>query len=74
MGHGIRFVLLGLALGLAMAVAVTRLLSTMLFGLAPVDIATFGQVVLVVACVSALACAVPTTRVARLVVTVLKAE
>ena len=39
----------------------------MLFGLAAIDIATFGQVVLVVACVSALACAVPTTRVARLV-------
>ena len=74
MGHGVRFVLLGLALGIAVAVAVTRLLSTMLFGLAAIDIATFGQVVLVVACVSALACAVPTTRVARLVVTVLKAE
>src|SRR5207249_4409727 len=63
MGHGVRFVLLGLALGIAMAIGVTRLLSTMLFGLAATDAVTYGEVGAVVAAVSLLACAVPTARV-----------
>jgi putative ABC transport system permease protein len=73
-GHGIRFILIGLASGIAMAVGVTRLLSTMLFGSAATDAVTFGQVAAVVAAVSVIACAVPTARVGRLVVGVLKAE
>ena len=55
-----------------MAVGVTRLLSTLLFGLAATDAVTFAQVAVVVAAASVLACAVPTTRVGRLVVSVLK--
>ena len=74
MGHGICYVAVGLVAGVAMAVGVTRLLSTMLFGLAATDAVTLGQVAVVVAAVSALACAVPTARVGRLVVSVLKAE
>ena len=74
MGHGIRFLLIGLASGIGMAIGVTRLLSTMLFGLLATDAVTFGQVAVVVAAVSALACAVPTARVGGLVVSVLKAE
>jgi putative ABC transport system permease protein len=67
MGHGIRFILIGVVAGLAMAVGVTHLLSTMLFGLAATDAVTFGQVAVAVAAVSLLACAVPTARVGRLV-------
>jgi putative ABC transport system permease protein len=74
MGHGIRFVLIGLVVGIAIAAGVTRLLSTTLFGLAATDAVTYGQVAVVVAVVSVLACAVPTVRVGRLVVGVLKAE
>jgi putative ABC transport system permease protein len=74
MGEGIRFILVGLVSGIAMAIGLTRLLSTMLFGLAATDAVTFGQVAVVVAAVSALACAVPTARVGGLVVSVLKAE
>jgi putative ABC transport system permease protein len=74
MGHGISFVFVGLAVGIAMAAGVTRLLSTMLFELAATDAMTFGQVAVVVAAVSVLACAVPTARVGRLVGSVLKAE
>ena len=74
MGQGIRFVVIGIVLGMAMAVGATRLLSSMLFGLAATDAVTFGQVAVVVAGVSVLACAVPTARVGRLVVSVLKAE
>ena len=74
MGHGVRFILVGLMAGIVMAVGATRLLSTMLFGVAATDAATFIQVALVVAAVSLLACAVPTARVGRLVVSVLTAE
>ena len=72
-GHGIRFILIGLAMGIAMAAGVTRLLSTMLFGLAATDAVTFGQVAVVVAAVN-VACVVPAARAGRLVVSVLKAE
>ena len=74
MGHGIRFVLIGLVLGIAMALGVMRLLSTMLFGLAATDVVTFGQVAVVVAALSMLACAAPTARVGRMAASVLKAE
>jgi putative ABC transport system permease protein len=74
MGHGVRFIFIGLAFGLVVAAGVTRLLSTMFFGMAPTDVVTFGQVAAAVAAISVLACAVPTARVGRLVVSVLKAE
>jgi putative ABC transport system permease protein len=74
MAHGLRFVVVGLLVGVAMAVGATRLMSTMLFGLGATDAVTFGQVAVVVAAVSLLACAVPTVRAGRLVVSVLKAE
>jgi len=74
MGQGLPFVLIGLAVGMAMAVGVTRLLSAMLFGVAATDAVTYGQVAAVVTSVSVLACAVPTARVGELVVRVLKAE
>jgi hypothetical protein len=70
MGHGIRFILVGLVAGIAMAFGVTRLLSTMLFGLASTDAATFGQVALIVAAVSVLASAVPTARIGTLAASV----
>ena len=74
MGHGIRAILIGLIVGIAMAFGVTRLLCTLLFGVTATDAATFGQVAVVVAGVSVLACALPTARAGRLVVSVLKAE
>jgi putative ABC transport system permease protein len=74
MGHGIRFVLIGLASEIAVAAGVTRLLSTMLFGVAATDAMTFGEVAAVVAAVSVLACAVPAARGGHLVVGVLNAE
>ncbi len=74
MSHGVWFTFIGLVVGIALALGATRLLSTMFFGLAATDAATFGQVGAVVAIVSALACAAPAARVARLVENVLKAE
>jgi hypothetical protein len=63
MGHGIRFIVLGLVVGLAIAVGATQLLSAMLFGLTATDARTFAQVAMLVAAVSLLACAVPAARV-----------
>ena len=74
MGHGVRFIFAGLVVGIAMAVGVTRLMSSMLFGLAATDAMTIGQAAAVVAAVAVLACAVPTARVGRLGVIVLRAE
>jgi predicted permease len=74
MGRGMRFILIGVGLGIAMAIGATRLVSTMLFGVAATDVVTFGQVAVVVAVVSGIACAVPTARLGRLVAGVLRAE
>jgi putative ABC transport system permease protein len=74
MGHGLRYVTIGLILGIAIAIGATRLMSTMLFGLAATDAATFAQVAAGVAVVSLLACAAPTARAGKLVSGVLSAE
>ena len=74
MGHGIRFILIGLVSGIAMATGATHLIAAMFFGVAARDVATMAQVVVFVATVSAIACAVPTARAERLIVSVLKAE
>jgi ABC-type antimicrobial peptide transport system permease subunit len=74
MGHGLSAVLIGLAVGIAMAAAATRLLSSLLFGVAATDAATFIQVGVVVAVVSVLACAVPAARAGRLTALVLNVE
>ncbi len=69
-----RPVLAGLVLGITIALGVTRLLSTMLFGVSATDAATFIQVAVVVTAASAVACAVPTARAGRRGVSVLKTE
>ena len=74
MGHGIRFILIGLVAGIAMAAAATHLIAAMFFGVAATDAATIAQVVVFVAAVSVIACAVPTARAERLIASVLKAE
>ena len=74
MGQGIRFVVIGLALGIVMAAGAMRLLSTLLFGVAATDAAVFEQVALAVAVASLLACFVPARRAGKPVVEILKAE
>ena len=74
MSHGVRFTVIGLCVGMAIALGVARLLSSMLFGLAATDAATFGEVAVVVAAVSVVACALPTLRAGRSSVSVLQSE
>ncbi len=61
-GHGTRLALLGIALGLAGAFALTRLLSDLLFAIGATDPITFGGVSLVLLSVAVAACYVPARR------------
>lgn len=65
MGQGMRLVVLGLVIGLAGAFAVTRLMSSLLFGVSTTDTATFLVVALVLTAVGVLACYLPARRATR---------
>ena len=56
----------GIAIGIVGAVAVTRYLTTLLFGVKPVDAITFIGVGLVLAAVVFLACLIPARRAAKI--------
>ena len=62
--QGLQLVLIGLAIGLAGALVLTRMLTTMLFGIEPTDGITFVAVSMVLIAVAALACLVPAKRAA----------
>ena len=62
--QGLQLVTIGLTLGLAGALLLTRLLSTLLFGVEPTDAVTFVAVSMVLLAVAALACFVPARRAA----------
>jgi putative ABC transport system permease protein len=63
--NGMSLALIGAALGVAGAFATTRVMSSLLFGVAPTDLATFTAVVVVLIVVAFLACYVPARRAAR---------
>ncbi len=63
--QGITLVLIGLALGMAGALALTRLLATLLFGVTTRDPATFVAIALILSFVALLACYVPAWRATR---------
>ncbi len=75
LGEGLRVVGPACVAGLAIALACTRLISGLLFGVSPTDPLTLAGVVVVVLAVATLAAAVPAVRAARLdAVTVLRDE
>ncbi len=61
-GNGVRLALLGISVGAAAALALTRLMADLLFGVRPADPATFGVVTTMLAATSLLACYVPARR------------
>ncbi|MGO9229894.1 MAG: FtsX-like permease family protein [Bryobacteraceae bacterium] len=63
--QGMTLALAGLAVGMAAAFGLTRLLENMLFEVAPHDPATFAAVSLLLTVVAALACAIPARRAAK---------
>jgi predicted permease len=62
---GLRPALVGLAIGLAASVAVTRLIRSVLYGTSPLDPAVFLLVILTLLLASTAACLVPAWRAAR---------
>jgi predicted permease len=65
-GQGMKVVILGIVVGLAGALLVTRLMSSLLFGVDPLDALTFAAVGTVLAGAAVLACVVPARRAVRL--------
>jgi putative ABC transport system permease protein len=65
MKQGAGMVVIGLAAGLITALALTRLMASLLFGVAPTDLATFASVTAVLAGVALAACYVPARRATR---------
>jgi len=65
LGQGLRLAAIGVALGLAFAMAGTRTLSTLLFGVQPTDVPTFSVAAAVVILVTLAACYAPARRAAR---------
>jgi len=65
MKEGVKFSLIGIAFGLASALAITRLLASELYGVSPADPATFLSAAILMAAVTLLACYMPTRRAMR---------
>ena len=63
--RGMKLALIGAALGLAGAFAITRLMSSLLFGISPADPLTFAAVSLVLLATALLACLIPARRATR---------
>jgi putative ABC transport system permease protein len=64
--QGVLLTLIGTAIGLAGALALTRLMSSLLFGVDAADPATFAVIVLLLMGVSLIACYLPARRAARI--------
>ena len=63
--NGLTLVIIGVAIGLAGAFALTRLMTTLLFGVTPTDGLTIGVVSAVLIGVALLACFIPARRATK---------
>jgi putative ABC transport system permease protein len=65
LGRGVRLVAVGVLIGVALAIGLTRLIAHMLFGIAPTDLTTIVGVSAFVALVAVVSCLLPAWRAAR---------
>ena len=70
LGQGLKLALTGVAIGIVVALAATRLLAGLLFGVQPGDPVTLGGVSLLLILVALLACGLPAYRATRIAPTV----
>jgi putative ABC transport system permease protein len=64
-GQGMRPILIGIGIGLIGALGLSRFVSSLLFGVRPVDPVTYGAVALLVAAAALLSCYVPALKALR---------
>jgi ABC-type antimicrobial peptide transport system permease subunit len=64
-GEGARLTGIGLAIGVIAAFALTRFVSSLLYGIQPADVVSFGGAALVLAVSAILACYIPARRAMR---------
>src|SRR5262249_24842657 len=62
LGHGLKLTALGMGIGIALALGVTRLMSALLFGIGPGDAATFAGAAALLAVIAVAASLVPALR------------
>jgi predicted lysophospholipase L1 biosynthesis ABC-type transport system permease subunit len=65
MGQGMKLTLIGVVLGFAGAIAVTRLMRSLLFAVAPTDIMTFTISAVILIVVALMACFIPARRATK---------
>jgi ABC-type antimicrobial peptide transport system permease subunit len=65
MGHGLKMTFLGVVIGLAASIGLTRLMAKMLYRVSPTDPLTFAGVALILALVALTACFIPARRAMR---------
>jgi ABC-type antimicrobial peptide transport system permease subunit len=65
MKQGAGMIVIGVASGLVLALFLTRLMASLLFGIAPTDLATFASVTAILFVVALAACYVPARRATR---------
>jgi macrolide transport system ATP-binding/permease protein len=65
LGDGLRIVGVGLMIGVAMGAVATRLLSSLLFGMNPLDVVAYAGVALAMGFAALLACLIPAQRATR---------
>lgn len=66
LAQGVQMILAGISLGVLVALATTRVLSSVLYGISPTDPLIFAAISLLLAAVALLACWLPATRAANL--------
>lgn len=75
LGQGLKLVVIGLVLGLASALALTRWMEALLFEVKPADPVTFGAIAILLMLVALLACWIPARRATKVdPMTALRAE
>ena len=65
LSQGLRLAVLGVGIGIAGSLALTRLISSLLFGVSTTDPVTFGGVALLLSIVALMACYLPARRAMR---------
>jgi putative ABC transport system permease protein len=65
LGEGMRITLIGVAIGLAAAFGLTRLITTLIYGVGATDPITFGAVAILLSAIALFACYIPARRAMR---------